>query len=527
MYTGEVLVTEDNIESLLSAADILSMCDLTKVSYRFMSETLNIENALLYWRLANIYEMTLLTHCCQKQVEKEIAELLTTELTHTLVNATEVIITAILSSNDLNVKHEEEVCEVLMKWLHIQAEHEHEVHPDQLLKLLRWSGIGADYIKSSLSQNATITADIPSTDFLTKVSAYLLSGVQFEGLQTFHRAATGRENCLMTLGMSNSVKMMTDIGRISLTHPDSVTTLDKLPTVMNAQSTACVLNDTVYVTGTGSGSYKEMWTYNAAAGWKQLTDMLTVRRIHCVAVVESTLYLLGGKVESEDSVNVIKSVETYNTKTSKWSPGGNLVHAVYNAACVTYRNAICLFGGEDSDKLAVDHVQVYNTVKKGCTLMAPMPQAHDALRGMLWEMSVILLGRNTCLIYNFETRTWLEREPFKTGVHLFAAVLDNGTIFIAGGGVSKRDGENNKTWTYTDEIKSVAVMDIIEDKEPVWIHHATLTKPGAIAAYVSIALPCLVVETSKSLIKSGTDSKDSTSKSEEKDSDEESEEVSE
>jgi len=459
-----------------------------------MSETLNIKNALLYWRLANVYEMTLLSHCCQKQVEKEIAELLTTELTHTLVNANEVIITAILSSNDLNVKHEEEVCDVMIKWLNIQAEHEHEVHPDRLLKLLRWSGIGADYIKSALSQNATITADIPSTDFLTKVSKYLLSGIQFEGLQTFHRAATGRENCLMTLGMSNNVKMMSDIGRISLTYPDSLTTLDKLPTVMNSRPTACVLIDTVYITGIGSGSFKEMWTYNAVTGWKQLTDMLSTRILHCSAVVDSTMYLLGGKEKCKNRNIAIRRVEAYNTKTSKWSPEGYLVFAVYKAACVTYRNVICLFGGEDSDKFAVNYVQFYIPTNKKCLLMAPMPQAREALRGILWKTSVILLGLNTCLIYNFKTGTWLKRESFKTGVHFFAAVLDNGTIFIAGGGV-KRDGENNNTWTYTDEIKSVAVMDIIEDKEPVWNVHAKLTKPGMITAYVSIALPCLVVET--------------------------------
>jgi len=90
---------------------------------------------------------------------------------------------------------------------------------------------------------------------------------------------------------------------------------------MNSQCTACVLNDTVYVTGTGSRSYKKMWTYNWSAGWKQLTDMLTVRRINSVAVVGSTLYLLGGKVKNGKDFKVIKSVETYNTKTSKWSPG--------------------------------------------------------------------------------------------------------------------------------------------------------------------------------------------------------------
>jgi len=111
------------------------------------------------------------------------------------------------------------------------------------------------------------------------------------------------------------------------------------------------------------------------------------------------------------------------------------------------------------------------------------------MRTVLWETSVILLGRYTCYIYNFETQTWQEREQFKTIVYYVASALDNSTVYIAGGGTHNTDKDNKDIWTCTDEMKSVSVLDIIEDKPAVWKHHAKLVQPGLISAYVSISLP--------------------------------------
>ena len=93
-----------------------------------------------------------------------------------------------------------------------------------------------------------------------------------------------------------------------------------------------------------------------------------------------------------------------------------------------------MFGGADANDKAVAHVQVYDAPQHKSTLLHnAMPRAYAWMRAVVWETYAILLGRETCFIYNFETETWQERESFKTDVHHFGLVVANQFLFVAGG----------------------------------------------------------------------------------------------
>ena len=158
--------------------------------------------------------------------------------------------------------------------------------------------------------------------------------------------------------------------------------------------------------------------------------MTSSRFYHCAAVVDSTLYVLAGSVADTDTA--LSSVESYNTKTNKWSSAGHLIHAVWGAACATYSNCIYVFGGTNIQSVDVDHVQVYNPAQETCTVLGtPLPHAYNAMRVVLWETFAILLGRHNCFIYNFDTQTWQERNKFKTGVDWLECVQVEDQNFTA------------------------------------------------------------------------------------------------
>ena len=138
----------------------------------------------------------------------------------------------------------------------------------------------------------------------------------------------------------------------------------------------------------------------------------------------------------------------------------------------------------------VAHVQVYDAAQHKCTLLHnAMPRAYAYMRAVVWETYVILLGYETCFIYNFETETWQERAPFKIDVIHFGLVLDNQTLYIAGGGTDKKDKDNKTIWTCTAEVRSVSVRDVIEDKRGArWTHHATLPQPALVHAFSPVPL---------------------------------------
>ena len=124
------------------------------------------------------------------------------------------------------------------------------------------------------------------------------------------------------------------------------------------------------------------------------------------------------------------------------------------AACVSYNNSIYVFGGYYATGGAVADVQVYDAAQHKCTLLHnAMPRAYAFMRAVVWETYAILLGRYTCFIYNFGTDTWQKRASFKTDVDYFGLVVDNQTLYIAGG-----------DYPPTAEVRSVSVRDVIEDK---------------------------------------------------------------
>ena len=86
-----------------------------------------------------------------------------------------------------------------------------------------------------------------------------------------------------------------------------------------------MLNDNVYLTGTGI-AWSEAWRFDLLSGeYFRCADMITGRLRHCAAIVDAQIYVLGGWVIDS---TLLSTVECYNTMTNKWSPAGHLVQAV-------------------------------------------------------------------------------------------------------------------------------------------------------------------------------------------------------
>ena len=166
------------------------------------------------------------------------------------------------------------------------------------------------------------------------------------------------------------------------------------------------------------------------------------------------------------------------------------MHATHLAACVVYKTSIYVFGGIGQNDVDLDQVQVFNTATKLCTeLTQRLPRPERLLRAVMWNKSVILINHRTCLIFDLEQQTFQQRDQFAASVYNFGLVLENQRIFIVGGGNSRTDAAGKTTRIFSDEVKSVAVMDIIKNQTSAnWLHHAKLPKPALVDAFASMPL---------------------------------------
>src|SRR6218665_743470 len=198
---------------------------------------------------------------------------------------------------------------------------------------------------------------------------------------------------------------------------------------MAVEAVSAVHRNTLYVTGIGANR-DEIWKCDERFRWMKCASLVQGRRRHSAAFVDETFYICGGFVDSTKLF--LDTVEAFNAVTNKCTAVGKLAHAVQMSCnCVPYGSSLYIFGGTDEDWRTVGHVQLYNTKENACTLISkPMPHPYRLMRAALWETPVILVGHETCFIFDTETETWQERNQFKTGVVHFGMVLENGRVFV-------------------------------------------------------------------------------------------------
>lgn len=263
---------------------------------------------------------------------------------------------------------------------------------------------------------------------------------------------------------------------VSVNQQDKVRTADVIPTCTDTGAASCVIDNTLYVAGIGPAR-NELWTWNG--DWTRREDMTSGRRHHSVAVVDSTLFALGGKASDDDAI--LGSVEAYSTKTSRWRAACALTDAACAAACVAYQNSIYLFGGRDASGREQARVQVYNAGSTLALQPPDMPTAKDGMKAVLWKAFAILIGQWSCLIYNFKTCTWQEVDWLRASMSSFDLILDNHRLYVAGVPVSGGDTDNNNevkgedtSQNGVEEMKSVCLFKVLELEQAAWKHHATL-----------------------------------------------------
>jgi len=486
MYTGETELNDKNVEKILKTADLMKLTELMKFCVDYLTERVSPDTFPRYWRLAEQMNLETLALTCKRLCLKDFGKI--TSSTE-LGRLSEKMMVELLGDDELVVESEVDACETLMDWLNTQSQNGNPVQPYQFLTLIRWSGVPVEYVKTKLITNSILMGDSLCFEFLSKVVSYQLTGVQFDGLNTFHRASTGVEQCVVIVGLDVGPNVKSDVYRVNLCTSELVTGMQDIPTRLEFETAACVSGKELYVTGAGAVN-NETWKWESVVSWTRCADMIQYRRSHCAAFVNNTsMYVLGGFV---DKGNVtLDSIEQYNTVTNKWTKVGQLLLAARTAACVVYKTSIYVFGGIGKNEVDLDRVQVFDTATKLCTeLTQRLPLSLRLPRAVMWDKSVILVNYGTCLVFDFERQTFQQRDQFAGGVVYFGLVLENQHIFIIGGATKQEVEAGKMSWTCTDEIRSVAVMDIINNRTTSnWIPHAKLPTASAFHAYATMTLP--------------------------------------
>jgi kelch-like protein 20 len=267
-YTASISITQENVQEVLPAADILQLTWVRQQCCEFMQHQLDTSNCLGICAFADTYSCPELhkaagsfaqLHYLEVLEGGEFLELGTEELAH------------LLQSEDLNVQSEEQVFESVMRWVGHNVD-ERKEHLPSVLQYVRLPLLDRSYLVSRVGMEPLIRGSEACRDLVDEAKDYLLLPEQrslLQGPRTTPRRPVQSNEVMFAVG-----------GWCS---GDAISLVER---------------------------------YNPhTEEWKVVATMSKRRCGVGVAVLGDFLYAIGG----HDGSSYLNSVERYDPKTNQWT----------------------------------------------------------------------------------------------------------------------------------------------------------------------------------------------------------------
>ena len=207
-------------------------------------------------------------------------------------------------------------------------------------------------------------------------------------------------------------------------------------------SSAVVLNDEIYVLGTGNdmNHYTDLSKYNPSTNeWTILNDMPRVAHYTRPVVLNGEIHLIGGGDDGNSSYKT--SHIKYNATSDTWSEVCTLPYEVCNGAAIVVLNGeIHMLGGAKSDDYAKAHYK-YNPSTNEWTSVSTLPYMTYRAGVVVHNGEIHLLG-GSYYYKNIDTRkchykynndgTWSEVSTLPYEFYSGASVILNDELHLIG-----------------------------------------------------------------------------------------------
>uniref|UniRef100_A0A8C4NKC3 Ectodermal-neural cortex 2 n=1 Tax=Eptatretus burgeri TaxID=7764 RepID=A0A8C4NKC3_EPTBU len=471
-YTSRISLGEEGAaEALLQAADMLQFPEVRDACAAFLERHLRSDNCLSAFQLAD-------AHGCSQLREQAFLSCLDNFVS--LASSSELVmlpgglLKELVASDDLNAPDERIVIQACLDWARYDLKSRHG-YLAALLEHVRFVLLPSSYFKEYMLTERLVM-EHEASSALVKIA--------FEFKQQLHCSKTAVNLTMNPLARPRrSGHSLLVFGGRSFTS-DGVFLVDvasrsivpraELPSPRKEFS-ACALGSRVYVTG-GRGSEKSVskdtWVYDAAADiWSRAASMLVARFAHGSAELSGCLYVVGGHTAGigpspASPSAALKQVERYEPKTNTWHMVASLHEGVSNAAAVSARGNLFVFGGTGGvSRGRPPCVQCYRPTENCWDIVASCPQPWRHTAACPLGDHVFVLGGDTecaaTAAYRFSTVTLQWSRVGSDGLsarHLSChAVACGRCLFVVGGYSGAQRGKMLDTYDpATDTWENVA-----------------------------------------------------------------------
>ncbi|XP_054165297.1 kelch-like protein 17 isoform X2 [Oppia nitens] len=314
-YTGQICITEENVQSLLPAASLLQVSSVREACCKFLLRQLHPSNCLGIRSFADAHSCEELQSTSHKYALENFQEVAQTE-EFLLLPFNEV--ENLIASNQLNICNEEIVYGAAMAWVKHDMK-EREQHLGSLLYHVRLPLMERTFLLEEVSKEPLIKSNQTGKDLLIEAMIYHLSPEHrraMSSVRTQQRTPDGLRPYIFSIGGGSLFAIHNECEYYNprLDHWGSLA-----PTSQRRSRAGVVaLNRLVFAVGgyNGTKDLSSAEFYDPLFNkWTNIKHMGTKRSCLGVAALNGLIYVAGGY----DGASCLNSVERYDPLVAEWS----------------------------------------------------------------------------------------------------------------------------------------------------------------------------------------------------------------
>lgn len=200
VYTALVHVTEDNVQVLLTAANLLQLTDVRDACCDYLQTQLDPTNCLGIRDFADMHGCLELLNYADTYIEQHFSEVVQFD---EFLNLTQPQVASLIRSDRLLVSGEEKVYEAVIAWVLYDADGR-QSQLAQLMEHVRLPLLAQEYLVSRVENEPCLRADLLCKDYLIEaLKFHLLKGEAksaFRTPRTVPRQPVGMPKVLLVIG---------------------------------------------------------------------------------------------------------------------------------------------------------------------------------------------------------------------------------------------------------------------------------------------------------------------------------------
>ncbi|XP_035253424.1 kelch-like protein 10 [Anguilla anguilla] len=388
-YTHSVVVTKDNVERLLPAADQLCVLGVVQACADFLEAQLCTHNCIGIWRFTNIYFCPELRRTAYRFILQNFEEVGQTSPEFLELTLPELC--DIVEKDDLTVKQEDRVFDAVLRWTaHLPTKR--KSHLPRLLPKVRMALMNADYFMNNMKTNALVKDNEECKPIIINTLRAMCSlrKTNFVGTSCYSNLCRPRLPYAVLLA----------IGGWSGNRPTSV--VESYDTQANCWVTVAqtesprAYHGTVYLDGFVYcvGGYDAVEFFSAvckfdpvARGWHKVAPMHSRRCYVSVTVLRGCIYAMGGF----DGYTRLSSAERYEPATNQWSLIPPMNEQRSDASAATLDGKVYICGGFNGENCLCT-AEYYSPHTNQWTLITPMKSRHSGLGVVAYKEEIYVVG---------------------------------------------------------------------------------------------------------------------------------------